>query len=194
MTPWKQRLLHGLEPVLHERDPRPKLSAYHDLPFGIFVYPPSDEFAVREQVALLATRLERSGKRVHAISLADCLAEALAAEGLEDAALAEAERASGLDLTIETVFGAITGDDYQPLDRVVARRYPADADPLRDIVLLERAGALYPLYRTSALLEQLKGQVRVPTVLLYPGATEGPTGLRFMDLLAAEHNYRPNIF
>lgn len=192
MTPWKHRLQHALEPVLHERLPGPRLSAYHDLPFGIFVYPPEDEFAVREQVALLRTRLAQGGKRVTTISLAECLAESLADEGLDDAAVTEAERSSGLDLTIETVFGVLS--ELQPLDRVVARHYPVDADPVRDVVLLVRAGALYPLYRTSALLEQLKGQVDVPTVLFYPGVTEGPAGLRFMDLVAAEHNYRPNIF
>jgi hypothetical protein len=192
MTSWKQRLTQALEPILHQRDPRPQLSAYHDLPFAVFVYPPDQELALREQVALLRTRLTQTGKRVTTISLAACLDEALAAEGLDPPALAQAERDSGLELTIETVFGVLS--DYQRLDGLVARRVPEDADPLRDIVLLTRAGALFPVYRTSALLEQLKGQVTVPTVLFYPGATDGPAGLRFMDVLDAEHNYRPRIF
>ena len=44
------------------------------------------------------------------------------------------------------------------------------------------------------LLEQLKGRVTVPTVLFYPGDLDGAAGLRFMGVLAAEHNYRPKIF
>lgn len=192
MTPWQPRLIDTLEPLLRERDPRPRLSAYHDMPFAIFVYPPDDELALREQLALLRTRLTQAGKRVTTISLATCMAEALAAEGLDDTELVKAERDSGLELTIETVFSVLS--DYQPLDRIVARHVPDDADPTRDVVFLTRAGALFPVYRTSALLEQLKDQIAVPAVLFYPGVTDGPAGLRFMGVLDAEHNYRPRIF
>ena len=31
----------------------------------------------------------------------------------------------------------------------------------------------------------------VPTVLFYPGTLDGAAGLRFMGVLEAEHNYRP---
>ena len=68
------------------------------------------------------------------------------------------------------------------------------ADPLRDVVFIVRAGALFPIYRTSSLLEQLKGKVHVPAVLFYPGELDGAAGLRFMGVLDAEHNYRPKIF
>lgn len=192
MTPWKSRLTKDLEPVLRARDPRPAICAYHDMPFAIFPYPPEDEFEVRKEVALLRTRLGQGGKRVTTISLAECLRQALEAEGLGNDQLTEAERTSGLGLAIETVFSILS--TYQPLDRLVAARVPPDAHPERDVVLLVRAGALFPLYRTSALLEQLKGQVAVPTVLFYPGETDGPAGLRFMGVLDADHNYRPKIF
>lgn len=192
MNPWKQRLTKDLEPVLLATDPRPAISRYHDLPFGIFVYPPQEEFAVRKEVALLRTRLQQTGKRVTTISLAECLHEALTAEGLSGTALAEAEESSGLGLAVETVFSVLS--QYQPLDQLVARRVPADAEPTRDIVFITRAGALFPLYRTSALLEQLMGQVAVPAVLFYPGTTDGAAGLHFMGVLDADHNYRPKIF
>lgn len=192
MSTWRQRLTKDLEPVLRAKDPRPAISAYHDMPFAIFVYAPEDEFAVRKEITLLRTRLEQTGKRVTTVSLAECLHEALVAEGLGGEALADAERTSGLDLAVETVFSVIS--EYQPLDQLVARRVPADTEPTHDLVFITRAGALYPLYRTSALLEQLKGQLNVPTVLFYPGVTDGPAGLRFMGVLDAEHNYRPKIF
>ena len=83
---------------------------------------------------------------------------------------------------------------YQPLDDLVARRIPDDADPLKDVIFITRAGALFPIYRTSSLLEQLKGKVHVPSVLFYPGELDGVAGLRFMGILDAEHNYRPKIF
>lgn len=192
MTDWKTRLTQGLEPILAAPDPRPGISAYHDMPYAMFQYRAEDELAVRQETALLRTRLEQAGKRVTSISLADCMREALEAEGLGTEALADAETSVGLDATVETIHQILA--EYQPLDELVAARIPEDADPLRDIVFLVRAGALFPIYRTSSLLEQLKGKVTVPSVLFYPGNRDGAAGLRFMGVLDAEHNYRPKIF
>lgn len=192
MTHWKERLTEQLEPVLRQADPRPGISAYHDMPYAIFQYPPEEEFAVRQELALLRTRLEQTGKRVTTISLAKCMYEALEAEGLDTQALAAAEKTVGLATTIETIHQVLS--EYRPLDGLVASKIPRDADPLRDVVFIVRAGALFPIYRTSSLLEQLKGKVHVPAVLFYPGELDGAAGLRFMGVLEAEHNYRPKIF
>lgn len=192
MPNWKERLTQQLEPALKRPDPRQQISAYHDMPYAIFRYSPEEEFAVRQEVSLLRTRLEQTGKRVTIISLVECLNEALEAEGLGPAALVDAEKSVGLEATVETIFQILS--EYQPLDDLVARRIPHDADPQRDVVLIVRAGALFPMYRTSALLEQLKGKVHVPAILFYPGELDGAAGLRFMGVLDAEHNYRPKIF
>lgn len=192
MTEWKVRLTQKLEPLLRERDPRPKISAYDDMPYCIFRYSPKDEFAVRSEIALLRTRLEQAGKRVTVISLAECMASALDAAGLTVEDLAESEKEAGLDKAIETVNQVLSS--VSPLDDVVIARMPADPDPLRDIVFIVRAGALFPVYRTSNLLEHMMRKVTVPGVLFYPGEMEGPAGLRFMGVLDAEHNYRPKIF
>jgi hypothetical protein len=192
MPDWKERLTRQLEPLLKLPDPRQQISAYHDMPYAIFRYPPEEEFPLHQEITLLRTRLEQIGKRVTVISLAECLSEALEAEGMGPEALVDAEKSVGLDATVETVFQILS--EYQPLDELVARRIPQDADPQRDVVFVVRAGALFPMYRTSALLEQLKGKVHVPAVLFYPGELDGAAGLRFMGVLDAEHNYRPKIF
>lgn len=189
---WKQRLTQALEPLLRQEDPRPDISAYADMPYAIFRYPPDAEFAFRQERARLATRLENAGKRVTAVSLAECLEAALADVGYGWADLAAAERSVGLEKAADTVHDVLA--DHAPLDDLVAARIPADADPLRDVVFVTRAGALFPFYRTSSLLDQLMGRVRVPAVLFYPGELEGAAGLRFMGRLDAEHNYRPKIF
>ncbi len=192
MTDWKERLTNRLEPVLRSADPRPDISAYHDMPYAIFRYPPEEEFGVRQELALLRTRLEQAGKRVTTISLAECMHRALEDEGMSTEALIDAEKSVGLEPTIETIHQVLS--EYQPLDELVAQRIPDDADPRRDVVLIVRAGALFPIYRTSSLLEQLKGKVLVPAVLCYPGDLDGAAGLRFMGVLDADHNYRPKIF
>lgn len=191
MKPWKERLRTDLEPVLAGSETRERINDYHDLPFGIFIYPPEEEFALREEVTLLATRLGQRGKRVTRISLAECLHSALAAEAPIEK-LADAEKRRGLAKAVETVASVLS--DYRPLADLVVERLPANPEPARDIIFLTRAGALFPAYRTSALLEQLMGRVDVPVVLFYPGDLDGPAGLRFMSVLEAEHNYRSRIY
>jgi len=188
---WEHRLKKVLEPILGQVDPRPELSAYHDMPCAIFRYPPEAEFAVRTELTLLATRLEHRGKRITKISLAECLQAALDAQ-LPMGRLIEAERSVGTPAAVDTVSEILSS--YQPLDRLVLERFPGDPDPTRDVVFIVRAGALFPVYRTSTLLEQLMGKVTVPAVLFYPGELDGVAGLKFMGVLDAEHNYRPKIF
>ncbi|ATE61870.1 BREX protein BrxB domain-containing protein [Thauera sinica] len=192
MSDWKQRLTRDLEPVLREMDPRARISAYHNMPYAIFHYPPEEEIPLRAELAMLTTRLEQIGKRVTTISLAECLADALAAEGLTTARIANAEKRTGTEKMTDTIHKVIS--ERRPLDDLVAARMPQEADPLRDVVFIVRAGSLFPFYRTSSLLEQLKGKLDVPAVLFYPGELDGVAGLKFMGVLDADHNYRPKIF
>ncbi len=192
MNEWKKRLHENLEPLLKLPDPRPKISAYNNMPYAIFQYPPKDEFDVRAEITLLQTRLEQAGKEITRISLADCLSAALAAEDISWADLAEQEKSVGLEKTVETVANILS--EYQPLDRLVLERMPPAPDPERDIVFIIRAGCLFPMYRTSSLLEQMMGTINIPAVLFFPGDQEGVAGLKFMGVLEAEHNYRPKIF
>jgi len=189
--PMTNRLTEDLEPVLALPDPRERISAYHDMPYALFRYSPEEEFELRKQVTLLETRLSQKGKRVWRISLAECLDEAMRQQRpLED--WFSAEREQGVDTIVETVHSVLS--EYTPLVDLVAARMPEAPDPLRDVVFIVRTGALFPVYRTFSLLEQLKGRVHVPTVLFYPGELDGAAGLRFMGVLDAEHNYRPKIF
>lgn len=191
MSDLEYRIVTVLEPVLELRDPRPRISAYHDMPYAIFRYDPEEEFDLRRKVTLLETRLSQKGKRIKRISLAECLDEAMRLQRPLDEWFA-AEREQGVETAVVTVHSVLS--EYSPLVDLVAARMPDDPDPLRDIVFILRTGALFPVYRTFSLLEQLKGQVRVPTVLFYPGDLDGAAGLRFMGVLDAEHNYRPKIF
>lgn len=185
------RLTEDLEPILSMPDPRERLSAYHDMPYAIFHYDPEDEFELRKKVTLLETRLSQKGKRVSRISLAECLDAAMRSQRPLEEWFA-AEREQGVESVVETVHAVLS--EYTPLVDLVAARMPTDPDPLKDVVFILRTGALFPVYRTFSLLEQLKGRVCVPTVLFYPGYLDGAAGLRFMGVLDAEHNYRPKIF
>jgi hypothetical protein len=43
----------------------PRISVYHGLPFAILRYEPTEEWELRREARLLATRLEAFGKEVH---------------------------------------------------------------------------------------------------------------------------------
>jgi hypothetical protein len=191
MSDLEHRVREVLEPVLELPDPRPRISAYHDMPYALFRYDPEEEFELRKHVTMLETRLSQKGKRIKRISLAECLDEAMRSQRPLEEWFA-AEREQGVDTVVETVHSVLS--EYTPLVELVAERMPSEPDPLRDVVFILRTGALFPVYRTFSLLEQLKGRVHVPTVLFYPGDLDGASGLRFMGVLDAEHNYRPKIF
>jgi len=161
------------------------------MPYALFVYDPEEEFHLRRQVTMLEARLTQKGKQVERISLAECLEDAMRSQRPLDEWFA-VERGQGVTTTVETVHAVLA--EYSPLVDHVAERMPRHPDPLRDIVLILRTGALFPVYRAFSLLEQLKGRVHVPTLLFYPGHLDGAAGLCFMGELAAEHNYRPKIF
>src|SRR5215217_1454990 len=105
--PLVTRLTDDLEPVLSLRDPREKLSAYHDMPYAIFRYDPAEEFELRRQVRLLETRLTQKGKRVRRISLAECLDEAMRSQRSLSEWFA-VEREVGTETVVETVHAVLS--------------------------------------------------------------------------------------
>ena len=195
MSDWKSRLRERLEPILSKEDPRPDISAYKDMPLCIFLYEPTYEFALRQELSLLKTRLEQKGKRVTCISLMDCMTEALAMAGVSPDDLIENEKMLGRNghkTVAQTIHKVLS--EYVPLDQLILSKVPADGDPLRDILWITRAGALYPCYRTSTLIEHFQAKLEIPGVLFYPGEIIPPAGLSFMGVHEAEHNYRAKVF
>jgi hypothetical protein len=172
-----------------------RIKIHSDLPFAILRYDPEDEWTVRREARLLATRLQESGKTVHTISLADLMWEIIErTEGLD--AVVELERLRGFDAAQEQVNIYLSDRDWLPLPDVLAEKL-AHLDPKKDIVFLMRAAAMAPgIYHMSMLLDQMQGRTQVPTILFYPGTIEGNTGLRFMGLSKREAmgNYRVKIY
>lgn len=172
-----------------------RVSVYDDLPFAILRYDPREEWKLRHEVRLLASRLSNAGKEVRIISLAALLWDVIeATEGLD--AVVELERQKGFEAAQDQVTTYLSDRDWRPLADVLAERLAA-LDPDRHIVFLIRAGAMAPaLYHMSRLLDEMQGRTRVTTILFYPGTLEGNTGLRFMDLKDREAlgNYRVKIY
>lgn len=178
-----------------------QIAVYHDLPFAIVRYDPNEEWQLRREVRLLATRLEEAGKTVCLVSLADLLWEAFdrvksadEEEGLQ--AVVELERGEGFLAAQEQVTTYLSDRDWCPLADLL-EEHLSGLDPSNSIAFLIRVAAMGPrIYEMSKLLDQMHGRTRVTTILFYPGSIQGTTGLRFMDLKDRDAlgNYRVKIY
>jgi hypothetical protein len=62
-----------------------RINVYHDLPFAIVRYDPTEEWDLRREVKLLATRLEAIGKEIQEVRMSELLWQAIdETEGLDE--------------------------------------------------------------------------------------------------------------
>lgn len=179
----------------------PRINVYHDMPFAIMRYDPTDEWELRREIKLLATRLEAAGKTVHNIPMSELLWSALEEvhqkdddEGLD--ALIELEKARGYVEAQQQVTTYLSSKVWVPLWDLLAERL-SSINPQDSVVFLTRVAAMSPgIFHMSMLLDKMQGKTKVVTILFYPGSIEGTTGLRFMDLKDREAlgNYRVKIY
>tara|TARA_Y100001978_G_scaffold203094_1_gene226609 strand:+ start:1847 stop:2446 length:600 start_codon:yes stop_codon:yes gene_type:complete len=193
---WKICMEKQLEPILKSPNSSTGLSTYSDMPFGIFLYPPSDEWELRQSLKDLIVRLENTGKTIQRLSIAKLIEKSLQKAGLSIEEVAQAEIDMGIEIVRDTFRDILSGHaaGSTPLDKLVAEEVERDKPTSNHIIFIERVGTLYGFHRPSALLENLHHKVKNPVVLFYPGHQDGPAGLRFMGEAEADHNYRPKLF
>src|ERR1035438_624029 len=135
----------------------PRISVYHDLPFAILRYKPTEEWDLRREVKLLATRLETAGKEVHIIPMSEFLWKAIdETEGLD--AVAKLERERGYIAAQDQVATYLSDRDWKPLPKLLLERLEK-LDPAKDVVFLTRVGIMSPgLYHISKLVDQMQGK------------------------------------
>jgi hypothetical protein len=179
----------------------PRISVYHDLPFAIMRYDPTDEWELRREIKLLATRLESLGKEVHIIPMSDLLWAALDKvyekdddEGFDAVVALEKDR--GYVEAQQQITTYLSSNVWVPLWELLADRL-ASINPDNSVVFLTRVAAMSPgIFHMSMLLDKMHGRTKATTILFYPGSIEGTTGLRFMELKDRDAlgNYRVKIY
>jgi hypothetical protein len=164
-----------------------------EAPYIVYVYRPEHEYAVRRELSDLRYWLEARAVRCQAISLAELLWQALSDAGWLDP-LIEQERAAANDprslAELYSAVGEVLREPPTLPDRVVTAVAEAGEGCA---VFLYRAGSLYPAYRTSALLDDLRPRLRRPVTLMYPGRVVGSYGLSFMSICEPAYGYRAHI-
>jgi hypothetical protein len=164
-------------------------------PFILYQYLPQQEWQVRRDLGELRRWLEAEPRRVAcaAISLADLFWLALEDSGFLDELIAQERQAIDDPRALREIYDSVGEILRQPPtlpDRVLREVHDCTD---RTAVFLYRAGALYPAYRTSTLLDDLRGRLSRPVTLLYPGRLIGDYGLSFMDRTEPAFGYRALI-
>ncbi len=187
-------------------DGGPQISTMRNYRFAIVPYRPAEEFKLRKYVRTLADELKAAGWNVLTISLHTLLMNRIRALGDDAlASLIERERRlhrknpdRALNHLKEKILPLVEGPDGIAADVAELITGFADAHPNEaenSLVFVGRAGALYPFFRTSALLKHIDGKTRnIPVVLLYPGERRDVNALSFMGELPADRDYRPRVY
>ncbi len=183
----------------------PSISTMRNHNFAILLYLPRDEYRLRQRVRQMVHHLDGEGWAVLSLALHELVFERmttkLGAEGLQrlvdrEKRLFEKSPDRALKDLQQEFAKYIDGPDglaKDVADRIAAFRTEHPEAEDRTLVLLGRAGALYPFFRSSALLKQLGDRtLNTPVVLLYPG--ERNDGLSFMQQLVPDRDYRPRIY
>lgn len=188
------------------REAGPQISTIRNYNFAILPYAPEDEFALRRAIHELSSELRDGGWAIDTIVLHSLLIARLRAEGADflDAVIKRekllagaADPGRGVRALKERIVTLLEGPTGLAADviREVERILDASPSPERTVIFLGRAGALYPFFRTSALLRHVAGHTRnAPVVLLYPGRVVAENGLSFMGILPSDRDYRPRIY
>lgn len=206
----KSQLQQGMSELREDliQDGGPQISTMRNYRFAILQYDPAQEFELRSELAKLSTDLQQNGWVVLSIDLQKLMLSRLQKMEAEEGFITEMislekllsgpPENNGLNHLAEKVGLLIEGPDGIAGDCIQIIQRHADENPdlvNRTVALVARAGSLYPLYRSSALLRHLDGKTRnVPVVLFYPGQRRGLTGLSFMGELVPDNDYRPRIY
>jgi hypothetical protein len=185
----------------------PQISTMTAYRFALVPYRPKEEYDMRKRLHDLQKELDDAGWQVLGISLHECLLQRLRTKGdgvMQGLIDREKDlyRRKGAERALNYMNDELTrrvegpegiAADVARLVESFADQYPDQAD--RTVIFIQGAGALYPFYRSSALLRHLAGRNRnIPVILLYPGTRESKTGLRFMDEFEPDRDYRPRIY
>ena len=146
----------------HLKNDYEKLASFAGVPFFIFPYDPALERKVIDEVNRLQKRLERAGLEVEKVSLGALFYGTLQSKGyLEKSFEIESKDRDSLKRGIVSVVKDSLVNDLKKI-----------ASDGKKVILIVRAGAIFPFLRTSSILSDLEGSVKSPLVLFYPGRYE----------------------
>lgn len=170
-----------------------------DLPFAVFRYDPfakdESEWKMRREIQNLKVRVQNATNRsVTILPMSKLFWQSIEeSEGLN--ALVELEKSDGFLEAQNQVSNYLSDEDFRCLPDLLTE-YAVKMDGDSEFLFLTRTDVFAPsAYRISALMEQMKGRIKVPSVLFYPGTWSD--SLNYMGIRTDEEplgSYRLKIY
>ena len=179
--------------------PTPGFVMNSDLPFAVFRYDPfakdEGEWKMRREIQNLKVRVQNATNRdVTILPMSKLFWQSIEeSEGLD--ALVELEKSDGFLEAQHQVSSYLSDDDFRCLPDLLTE-YAVKMDGNTEFLFLTRTDVFAPsAYRISALMEQMKGRIKVPAILFYPGTWSD--SLNYMGIRTDEEplgSYRLKIY
>ena len=172
--------LDQVEEIINKSSFRQNKGLGNEVGYYIFDYPPECEMTVRERVAYLQKKYEKSpdGFRVIVFDLYEIIINTLKEKGFIEKTV-EMEKRRGLERVIHAVGNTmrITSEDSLIVNFI------KENTPSNSVVFLVGIGKCYPLLRSHTVLNNLHQVVdHVPVVMFYPGKYDGQELILFGDI------------
>jgi len=157
-------------------------------PLFYFLHRPDETLKLAENLPVWGAKLETMGWTVEMVSLAKLMREVIDASGRWEqwVKLESRHRPSAINNSVRNVLA--TNDAFvQKVGAFLSEPRP------KTVVFLTDAILMHPFFRVRLIEAKLTNEIRVPTVLFYPGRRSGQFGLRFLDFYPVDGNYRSAI-
>jgi len=164
------------------------LAAARSDPFYYFVYAPDQALEVKRRLPVWTAKLRDAGLAVERVSFSDLLWELVNASGRWDAWL-QVESAADPEQVNEAIRDVLRSGNVL-ISRIAAI---VGQERSKTVIFLTETEMLHPYFRVRVLESALHDQIKIPTVVFYPGRRSGQFGLRFLGMYPEDGNYRATL-
>jgi hypothetical protein len=175
-----------------------RLQSTGSAPIYYLVFPVTEVVEVKRQTSAWIAKLQNLDWDVVTFSFAEAINEIFRQHRLRKGWL------GGESLLLSKVSGAIPESTIAQVNTTLAKALTDGPELLemvrqkmseaeakdKGLLLLKDVEALHPYIRINSIEAKIQDEVRCPVVVLYPGAREGKTSLRFLEFYPADPNYR----
>ncbi len=175
-----EQRLDQVEEIIKKPSFRQNKGLGNEVGYYIFDYPAEKEMLIRERVAYIQKKYERSpdGFRVVVFDLYDIIIDTLQAKGYIDKTV-EMEKKKGFERVIKAVGNTmrITSEDSLIVNHI------KEHTPDNSVVFLTGIGKCFPILRSHTVLNNLHQVMdHVPVVMFYPGKYDGQELILFGEI------------
>lgn len=158
-------------------------------PVYYLVFPASEILRAKQMLPEMLANFKLDGYTPHVFSVTECLNNWFRTHARRPQWQKELSRRNNDRDIFRMQFSQLLEKDGV-LTKALQDRIELAANDAKGIVVVTDLEALHPFLHFSGVEQQLVGEFKVPTIVLYPGARGGAYSLRFLGVHLENGNYR----